>query len=76
LTRNRQVDRFCKLDQRRRIAIGQEVPLALDAVKPQLALEVLLGGFCGLGLAQHPARAHPLLTRAGHPRRRSKPKTD
>ena len=34
LTRDRQIDRFCQLDQRRRIAIIQEVPFALDAVEP------------------------------------------
>jgi hypothetical protein len=40
LTGNRQIDRFCELDQRRRVAISQKMPLALDTVKPQLALEV------------------------------------
>src|SRR3984893_19422202 len=51
LTRNRQINRFCKLDQRRRIAGGHEAPLALHAVEPKLAREMLLGGFRGLGLA-------------------------
>ena len=52
LSRNRYIDRFCQLDQRRRVAVGHEVPLALDAGQPQLAPEVLFGRFRGLGLTQ------------------------
>ena len=42
LTRNCQIDRFCQLDQRCSVTVNQLVPLALDTVKAQPALEMLL----------------------------------
>src|SRR5262249_13088578 len=74
LTRNRQIDRFCQLDQRRRVAVSSQFPLALETVKPQLALEMLLHRFGRLGLAQD-AGNHPFLGPARHPGRRTKSKT-
>ena len=52
LAHDRHIDRFGELDQFGRVAVGDDVPLALDAGHPQLVLEAALDAVGDLGFVK------------------------